>query len=155
MTSWTTAHQASLSFTISQSLLKFMCIELVMPSNHLILHQPCPQSFPAGSFPVNRFFPSGGQSIGASVSASVLPMNIQGWLPLGLTGLISLHSMEHSRVFSSTTVWKHLFFSTQLALWFNSHIHTWLLGKPQLWPYGLLLAKQCLSLSLFFFFFAV
>ena len=81
-TPWTAARQASLSFTISQSLLKLMSIESVMPSNYLILCRPllsCLQSFPAsGSFPVSQFFPSGGQRIGVSASASVLPMNIQG-----------------------------------------------------------------------------
>ena len=80
-TPWTAKRQASLSFTISWSLLKFMSIEPVMPSNYLILYQPClllPQSFSAsGSLPVNRLFASGGQSIGASASASILPMNIQ------------------------------------------------------------------------------
>ena len=93
---WTLAHQASLSFTISQSLLKLMSIESVMPSIHLILCCPllsCPQSFPAsGSFPVSQLFASGGQSTEAEASASVLPMSIQGWFPLGLTGLISLLS---------------------------------------------------------------
>ena len=76
-----------------------------------------------------QLFPSGGLSIGASPSASVLPMNIQGWFPLGSTGLISLLSKELSRVFSSTTVWKHQFFSTQPSLWSSSHICTWLLEK--------------------------
>ena len=90
----------------------------------------CFQSFPAsGSFPTSQFFASGGQSIGASASASVLPMNIQGWFPLGLTGLISLLSKGLSRVFSSTTVQKHQFFSTQPSLWTSSHIRTWLLKK--------------------------
>ena len=89
------------------------------------------QSFPAsGSFPMSQFFASCGQSIGASASASVLPMNIQGWFPLGLTGLISLLSKGLSRVFSNTTVQKHQFFCTQLSLWSKSHIHTWLLEKP-------------------------
>ena len=78
---------------------------------------------------MSQFFPSGGQSIGASASASVLPVNIQDWFPLGLTGLISLQSKGLSRVFSNTTVWKHRFFGTQLSLWSNSHIHTWLLEK--------------------------
>ena len=95
-TLWTTACQAPLSFTISPSLLKLMSIESLMPSNHLILYFPlfsCPQSFPAsGSFPLSQLFASDGQSIGASALASVLPINIQGWFPLGLTGLISLHS---------------------------------------------------------------
>ena len=91
---------------------------------------PCPQSFPAsGSFPMSWLFASGGQSIRASVSASVLPMNIQGWFPLGLTGLISLLSKGLSRVFCSTAVWKHQFFGAQPYLWSNSHIHTWLLEK--------------------------
>ena len=83
----------------------------------------CLQSLPAsGSFPMGQLFSSGGQSIGASASASVLPMNIQGWFPLGLTGLISLQSKELSRVFSNTTVQKHQFFGAQLSLWSNSHI---------------------------------
>ena len=91
----------------------------------------CPQSFPASrSFPVSWLFPSGGQSIGASASASALPMNTQGWFPLGCTGLISLQPKRLSRAFSSTTSQKHQFFSTQVSLWSNSHIHTWLLEKP-------------------------
>ena len=90
----------------------------------------CLQSFPAsGSFPVSQFFESGGQSVGVSASASVLPVNIQDWFPLGLTGLISLQSKGLSRVFSNTTVQKHQFFSAQLSLWYSSHIHTWLLEK--------------------------
>ena len=101
----------------------------------------CPQSFPAsGSFLMSQLFASSGQSIGAS--ASVLPRNIQGWFSLGLTGLIFLLSKRLSRVFSSTTVWKHQFFSAQLALWSNSHIHTWLLENPYLWLYGPLLSKR-------------
>ena len=90
----------------------------------------CLQSFPAsGSFPVSQFFASGGQSIGPSASASVLPMNIQDWFPVGLTGLISLQSKGLSRVFSNTTIQKHQFFSAKHSLWFNSLIHTWLLEK--------------------------
>ena len=107
VTQWTAAHQASPSFTISQSLLKLMSIESLMPSNHLILCLPfsCPQSFLAlGSFPMSQFFASGSQSIGVSASASVLPMNIQDWFPLGWTDLNSLLSKGLSRVFSSTTV---------------------------------------------------
>ena len=105
----------------------------------------CPQSFLAsGYFPMSQLFALNGQSIGASASASVLPMTIQGWFPLGLTGLISLQSKGLSRVFSNTTVWKHQFFGTQPSLWSNSHICTWLLGKPQLWLYRPLLAKWCL-----------
>ena len=91
----------------------------------------CFQSFPAsGSFPMSQFFASGGQSIRASASASVLPMNIQDWFLWGLTGWISLQSKGLSRVFSNTTVQKHPFFGAQLFLWSNSHIHTWLLEKP-------------------------
>ena len=124
---WTAACQASLSLTISQILPKFMFIESVMPPNHLLL----PSIFQAsGSFQMSRLFTSGGQSIGASASASVLPMNIQGWFPLKLTGLISLLSKGLCRVFSSTTVPKHQFFGTQPSLWSNSHNHTWLLERP-------------------------
>ena len=91
----------------------------------------CPQSFPAsGSFPVSQFFASGGQSMVVSASASVLPMNIQFWFPLGWTGWISLKSKGLSRVFYNTAVQKHQFFGAQLSLWFNSYIHTWLLEKP-------------------------
>ena len=91
----------------------------------------CLQSFPAsGSFPMSQFFASGGQSIGASASASVLPLNIQGLFLLGLTGFISLLSTGLSRVFFNTTVQKHQFSSAQPYLWSNSHICTWLLEKP-------------------------
>ena len=132
-TPWTAARQASLSITHSQSLLKLMSIESVMPSNHLILC--CPllplsifasisvvpfshlQSLPAsGSFPLSQFFASGRQNIGVSVSASVLPLNIQERFPLGWTGWISLLSKGLSRVFSNTIVQKHQFFDTQLSL---------------------------------------
>ena len=117
MTPWTAAHQAPLSFTISQNLLKFTSIESVMLSNHLILC--CPLLLPSiflrtGSFQMSQFFTSGGQSIGVSASASVLPMNIQDWFPLGWTGWISLQSKGLSRIFSNTTVQKHQFFGAQL-----------------------------------------
>ena len=89
------------------------------------------QSFPASvSFPVSQFFTSGGQSIGILASASVFPVNMQDWFPLQLTGSISLQSKGFSRVFSNTTLQKHQFFSTQLSLYSNSHIHTWRLEKP-------------------------
>ena len=89
------------------------------------------QSFPAsGSFPMSQLFPLGDQSIGVSASISVPPMNIQDWFPLGWTDWISLQSKGLSRVFSNTTVQKHQFFSAQLSLQSNSHIHTWLLEKP-------------------------
>ena len=91
----------------------------------------CLQSFPAwGSFQMSWLFSSGGQSIGASASASVLPMNIQDWFPLGLIGLISLLSKGLSRVFPSTTVWKLQFFGTQPSLCSNSHVRSWLLDSP-------------------------
>ena len=89
----------------------------------------CLQSFPAsGYFLMNQLFSSGGQSIGAS--ASVLPMNSQGWFPLGLMGLISLLSKGASRAFSSITIQKHQFFGAQHSLWSNFHINKWLLEKP-------------------------
>ena len=118
------------SFTISQSLLSLMSTESVVASKHLILCLLlCPQFFPAsGSFPRSWLFAPGGQSIGAS--ASVLIVNIQGWFPLGLTGLISLQSKGLSRVFANTIVQKHQFFSAQPSLWSNSNIHTWLIEKP-------------------------
>ena len=91
-------------------------------SSSVVAFSSCLQSFPAsGSFLRNQFFTSGGQSIAASASALVLPMNIQGWFPLGLTGLISLQSKGLLRVFSTTTVQKNQFFSAQLSLWSNSH----------------------------------
>ena len=134
VTPCTAVCQASLSITSSWSLFKFMSIESVMPSYHLIICRPllsCLQSFPAsGSFPMSQFFASGSQNIGVSASASILPMNIQDWFPLGWTGWISLQSKGLSRVFSNTTVQKHQFFSAQLPSQSNSHIHTWLLEKP-------------------------
>ena len=126
-TPWTTASQASLSFTISLSLLKLMSIESGMPFKHFILWHAfllLPSVFPSiRVFSSSRLFPSGCQSIGASASASVLQINIQGWFPLGLTGLISLLSKGLSKVFFSNTVWKHQLF---------------------LWLYEPLLAKWCL-----------
>ena len=101
-----------------------------MISSSVIPFSSCLQSFPASeSFQMSQFFTSGGQSIGTSASATVLPMNIQDWFPLGLTGLISLQSKGLSRVFFNTTVQTHQFFSTQPSLWSTSHIHTWLLEK--------------------------
>ena len=101
-------------------------------------HLLSPPSSPAlnlsqhqGLFPVSQLFASHGQSIGASASASVLPMNGQGWFRIGLTGLISLLSKRLSRVFSNTTVQKHQFFGTQPSLWSSSHNCTWLVEKPQ------------------------
>ena len=119
-TQWTTAHQASLSITYSQSLLKLISIESVMPSNHLILCCPLlllPSVFPSiRVFPKSQFFTSGGQSIGASASTSVLPMNTQNQLPLGWTGWISLQFKGLSRVFFNTIAQKDHFFGSQLSL---------------------------------------
>ena len=98
--------------------------DAIQPSHPFIPFFSCLQSFPAsGSFPMSQFFAWGGQSIGASTSASVLPMNIQDWFPLGLAGLISLQSKGLSRVFSNTTVQRHQFFGTQPTLWSSSLIH--------------------------------
>ena len=109
-----------------------MSIESVMPFNHLILCHPLhflPSIFPSiRVFSMSQLFASDGQIIGAS--ASVLPMNIQGWLPLGLTGWISLQSKGLSRVLFNTTVQKHQFFGAQPSSQSNSHIHTWPQEKP-------------------------
>ena len=100
-------------------------------SSSVVPFSSCPQSFPASrSFQMNQCFTSGGQSIGVSVSTSVLPMNTQDWSPSGWTGWISLQSKGLSGVFSNITVEKHQFFSTQLSLESNFCIHTWLLEKP-------------------------
>ena len=124
--------QASLSFTISWSLLKLMSIESVMHpaiSSSVIPFSSCLQSFPeSGSFLMSQLL-SGGQNIGASASESVLQMNIHDWFSWELTGLISLQSMGLSRVFSNNTAQKHQFFGAQPSLWSKSHIHTWLMGK--------------------------
>ena len=103
-------------------------------SSSVVPFSSCPQSFPAsGPFPMSQFFASGDQSIGVSASTSGIPMNIRDWFPLGWTGWISLLSKGLSRIFSNTTVQKDQFFGVQPSLWSNSHIHTWLLEKPQLW----------------------
>ena len=114
VTPWTAALQASRSITNSRSLPKLMSIELVMSFNHLISVIPFCSRFQSGSFQMNQFFTSGGQSIGASASPSVLPMNIQDWSPLGWTGWISLQSKVLSRDFSNTTVQRNQFFGAQL-----------------------------------------
>ena len=99
-------------------------------SSSVVPFSSCPQSLPAsGSFPMSQLFAWGGQSIGVSASASVLPKNTQDW-SLGWTGWISLQSNGLSRIFSNTTVQKHQFFGTQLSSQSNSHIHTWPLEKP-------------------------
>ena len=138
--------QASLPYSISGSLLKLMFIASVMPSNHLILSHPL--VLLPSIFPIIRVFSN--ESVLCITwskywaSASVLPMNVHGWFPLGLTGLIPLQPKGLSGVFSNTTVQKHQFFSAQPFLWTSSHIHTWLLEKLELWLYRPFLAKWCL-----------
>ena len=122
----TAACQASLSFTVSWSLVKLMSNESVMPSNHLLLCHPLlllPSVFPSiRGFSSESALGGNGQSI--AVTASVLPVNIQGWFPSGLTGWVSMQSNGLSRVFSNTTVHKHQFFGAQPSSQSNSHIHT-------------------------------
>ena len=118
MTSWTAAYPASLSFSISWSFSKLMSIELMMPSNHFILSHPLLLLPSVRVFPVSRLFASGGQTIGALASASLLPMSIQDWFPLGLTGLISLQSKGLSRVFSSTTIHYNITYSNIFLCYF-------------------------------------
>ena len=133
-TPWTAAHQASLSITNAQSLCKLIYIESVMPSNHLILCRPLLLS--SSIFPSIRVFSN--ESVlcirwpkyWSFSFSTVLPMNIQDWFPLGLSGLNSLQSKGLSRVFSNTTAQKHQFLSIQLSLWSSSHIHTRVLEKP-------------------------
>ena len=137
VTPWTAAHQASLSITNSQSLLRLMSIESVMPSNHLIFCRPLlllPSIIPSIRVFSNESvlhikWPKDCSFSFKLNEWSVLPINIQDWFPLGGTGWISLQSKGLSRVFSNTTVQKHQFFGTQPSLWSNSHIHTWLLGN--------------------------
>ena len=135
-TPWTAAHQTSLSFTISLSLLKLMSTESMVPSNHLILYHPL--LLLPSIFPSVRVFSSESAvyirwwkywSFNFSIH-SFLPMNIQGWFLIGLTSLISLLSKELSRVISSSRIQKHQFFSAQPSWWTNSHVRTQLLEKP-------------------------
>ena len=132
LTPSTATRQVSLFSMISWSLLKLMSIELVMPPNHLILFHPfllLPSIFSS-----SRVFSN--ESVlhirwPKYSNFSIDPSNEHsGFIPLGLTGLTSLLSKGLSGVFSSTTIWKHQFFNAQPCLWFNSHIHTWLLEKP-------------------------
>ena len=128
------ACQASLSITNSQSSLKLMSIESVMPSSHLILCHPLlllpPIPLASGSFPMSQLFAWGGQNTSVSALASFLRKNTQDWSPSEWTGWISLQSKGLARVFSHTTVQKHQFFGIQLSSQSNSHIHTWPLEKP-------------------------
>ena len=133
----TTAHQASLSFTISWCLLNSRswsqwCYPTI--SSSVIPFSSRLQPFTAsGYFLMSQLFESSGQSTGASAQASVFPMNVQNWFCLGLTAWIPLQSKGLSWVFSNTTVEKHQFFGAQSSFLSNSHIHTWLLVKPLLW----------------------
>ena len=146
MTPWTSACQASLSFNVSWSLFKLMSIEVVMPSNDLIFCRPflLPSIFPG----IRVLFNESALHIRWpnywSFSFNISPSNEYSGLISFWIDWISLESKGLSRVFSNTTVQKLHFFGTLLSLWYNSHIHAWLSGKPQLWLYGCLLAKQCL-----------
>ena len=145
---WTAACQASLSFTLSLGLLKLMFFESVMPCtiSSSIAFSSFSQSFPAsGSFPMSQLFTLGGQIIGASASASVFPLNIQGWFPLWLTDLISLLSKGLSWVFSSTTVWKDQFVGAQSSLWSSSLEKNIVLA---IW----IIVGKVMSLCVFFFY---
>ena len=144
VTLWTAVCQASLSFTISWSLLKLTCIESMMPSNHPLSVTPfssCPQSFPAsGSFPMSQLFKSGGQSIGTSTS--VLPMNIQGWFPLGW--LVWSPCSPRDSQESSTPQFKSIN-SSMFSLLYGPtlpSIHDYW-KKTRLWLYRPLSAKWC------------
>ena len=133
VTSWAAACQASLSFTISWNLLKLSPLSRWC---HLTISSsvPLPSIFPSiRVFSNESVLRIRWQSIGASASASVPSINIQDWFPLGLTGLISLPSKGLSRVFSHTIIQRHQLFGAHISLWFNFHIHTWQLEKPQLW----------------------
>ena len=111
-------------------------------SSSVVPFSSCPQTLPASdSFPMSQLFSWGGQRTRISALALFLPKNTQGWSPSEWTGWISLQSKGLSRVFSNITVQKHQFFGAQLSIWSNSHIHIWLLEKPQLWLYGPLSAK--------------
>ena len=124
--------------------------DTIQKSHPLLLPSPPAfiQAFPAsGSFPMSQLFVSGDQSTRGSASASVLPMNIQGWFHLGLTDLISLQSKGPSRVFSSITLQKHQFSGTQPSLWSNSHIRTWLLKKTTALTIQTFVSKVMLLLS--------
>ena len=117
---WIAAHQPSLSFTISQSFLKLVG-DAIQPSHLLLPSSPLAFNLSKHQGLFQWAGSSGGQSIGAS--ASVLPMNIQDWLPLILTGLIFLLFKGILRIFSGSTVWNHQFFGPQPSWWFNFHIH--------------------------------
>ena len=126
---WLDGITDSMDMSLSTNSRSWWCHPTV--SSSVAILSFCLQIFPApGSFPMSWLFTSGGQNIEASASALILPMNIQGWFPLGLTDLISLLPKGLSRVFSSSTVQKRQFFGFQPSLWSSSHIHTWLVEKP-------------------------
>ena len=143
-TPWTAAPQACLSIMNSQSLLRLMSIESMLPSNHLILC--CSLLLLPSIFPSIRVFSN--ESVLHmrwpkywSFSFSVSPSNEFSLLISFRIDWFDLPAVQGTLIFSSTTIWKHQFFGTQSSLWSNSHIHTWLLEKPQLWLDGPLLAK--------------
>ena len=132
VTPWFAACQASLFIIPEYTQTHVLRVsDAIQPSHPLSSPTPpAPNPSQHESFPMSQLFAWGGQSIGISASASVLPMNTQDWFPLGWTGWISLQSKGLSRVFSNTTVQKHEFFSAQVSSQSNSHIHTWPLEKP-------------------------
>ena len=131
VTPWITARQAFLFFTVSRSLLKLTSISRPLRCHPTLSSSVVPfssrlQFFPASeSFPINLLFSSGGQRIGVSVSAAVLPVTVQGWCPWGWTGWTSLQSKGLSRVFSNTTVQKQTFFGAKPSLQSNTHVCLW------------------------------
>ena len=151
VTPWTAACHASLYFNVSQSLLKLVSIEAMMPSNHLVTpFSSCPQSFPtSSSFLMSQLVTSGGQSIEASASASGRPMNSQDWFPLGLIGLISLLSKGFWRVFFKASIFRHsAFFMVQLT---SIHDYIALSRRTFVGKVMSLLLICCLGLSWLFF----
>ena len=150
LTLWDPMDCSTPDFHVLHYLPEFAQIHFLWHGGAILPFHPLPpSSLPAlnlsqrQSFPMSWLFPSGGQS--TRTSASVLPVNIQSWFPLGLTGLISLQSKGLWRVFSSTTIQNHQFLGTQASLWSDSHICTWLLGKTYLWLYGSLLERWYIS----------
>jgi len=146
LSDWTELNIVSTPILCSNSCpLNQWCLPTILSS--VIPFSSCPQSFPAWvSFPVSQLFTSGAQNFGASASAC-LPINIWGWFPLGLTGLMSLQSKVLSRFFPNTTIQKHQFLSSQPSFWSKSHICSWLLAKTWFWLCGPLLAQWCLCVK--------
>ena len=130
-TLWDSLDYSTAGFPVLHCLPEFAQTHVHWVDDGIQLSRTLPSIFPSNRVFSNKLaLQSSGQSVVVSASVSVLPMNIQGWYPLGLTGLTSLQSKGLSRIFFNTTVWKHQFFGVQPSLWSSSHIHTWLLKKP-------------------------